>query len=67
MNKMQLALMKKDIRGVTSNKQVFSVMLIVPLALTIVLPSIFVFVLTPVSYTHLDVYKRQLRRRSYGN
>lgn len=44
MNRMQLALMKKDIRSITSNKQVFSVMLIVPLALTIILPSIFVFV-----------------------
>lgn len=44
MNAKQLALIKKDIRGVTSNKQVFMVMLIVPLALTIVLPSILVFV-----------------------
>ncbi len=44
MNTKQLALIKKDIRGITSNKQVFMVMLIVPLALTIVLPSILVFV-----------------------
>ena len=44
MNAKQLALIKKDIRGITSNKQVFMVMLIVPLALTIVLPSILVFV-----------------------
>ena len=44
MNVKQLALIKKDIRGITSNKQVFMVMLMVPLALTIVLPSIFVFV-----------------------
>lgn len=57
MNKMQLALMKKDIRGVTSNKQVFSVMLIVPLALTIVLPSIFVFVLTLVPDAASDLEK----------
>lgn len=40
----QLAVMTKDIRGVTLNKQVFAVLLIVPLALTIVLPSIFVLV-----------------------
>lgn len=46
MNKMQLAIMKKDVRGVTSNKRVFSVMLIVPLALTIMLPSIYLFILT---------------------
>lgn len=57
MNKMQLTLMKKDIRGVTSNKQVFSVMLIVPLALTIVLPSIFVFVLTLVPDAASDLEK----------
>lgn len=44
MNKKQLTLIKKDIRSITSNKQVFMVMLIVPLALTVVLPSIFVFV-----------------------
>lgn len=44
MNVIQLAVTKKDIRGVTLNKQVFAVLLIVPLALTIVLPSIFVLV-----------------------
>ena len=44
MNARQLAVIKKDIRGVTLNKQVFAVLLIVPLALTIVLPSIFVLV-----------------------
>lgn len=44
MNTKQLAIIKKDIRSITSNKQVFMVMLIVPLALTIVLPSILVFV-----------------------
>ena len=43
MNRRQLVLMKKDILGITSSKQVFSVILIVPLALTIILPSIFVF------------------------
>ena len=44
MNARQLAVIKKDICGVTLNKQVFAVLLIVPLALTIVLPSIFVLV-----------------------
>lgn len=44
MNVRQLAVTKKDIRGVTLNKQVFAVLLIVPFALTIVLPSIFVLV-----------------------
>ena len=46
MNVGQFALIKKDIRGITSNKQIFAVLLIVPLVLTIVLPSIFVFVIS---------------------
>ncbi len=49
MNTKQLALMKKDIRSITANKQVFTVMLIVPLALTIVVPTIFVLITTLVS------------------
>ncbi len=44
MNYKQLALMKKDIRSITSNKQVIIVMLSVPLALSIIMPSIFVLV-----------------------
>ena len=46
MNIGQFALMKKDMRSVTSNKQVFAVLLIVPIVLTIALPSIFVFVIS---------------------
>lgn len=42
MNTKQLAIIKKDIRAITSNKQVFMVMLLVPLALTIILPSILI-------------------------
>ena len=46
MNIGQFALMKKDMRSVTSNKQVFVVLLIVPIVLTVALPSIFVFVIS---------------------
>lgn len=46
MNIGQFALMKKDMRSVTSNKQVFAVLLIVLIVLTIALPSIFVFVIS---------------------
>lgn len=46
MNIGQFALIKKDMRSVTSNKQVFTVLLIVPIVLTIALPSIFVFVIS---------------------
>lgn len=49
MNAGQFALIKKDIQSITSNKQVLAVLLIVPLVLTIALPSIFVFVL---SFSH---------------
>lgn len=44
MNANQLALIKKDVRSITSNQQVFLVMLIVPLALTVILPTIFTLV-----------------------
>lgn len=57
MNAQQLALIKKDIRSITSNKQVLMVMLIVPLALTIVLPSIFVFVTLLVPESTSDFQK----------
>ena len=46
MNIGQFALIKKDMRSITSNKQVFTVLLIVPIVLTIALPSIFVFVIS---------------------
>ena len=45
MNIGQFAFIKKDMRSVTSNKQVFAVLPIVPIVLTIALPSIFVFVI----------------------
>jgi len=41
-NPMQIALIKKDLRNITSNKRLFSVMLIVPLALAVVLPLMFI-------------------------
>lgn len=44
MNAKQLALIKKDVRGITANKRLLMVMLVVPLVLTIVIPSVFVFV-----------------------
>ena len=47
---MQTALIRKDIHSVTANKRLFSVLLIVPLVMTVLLPSIFVLItaLTPV-------------------
>ena len=42
MNSAMFAIIKKDFRGVTANRRLFSAILIVPIILTIVLPSIFV-------------------------
>lgn len=49
-NSMEKAIINKDLRNITANKRMLSVMLIVPLVFTVVLPSIFVFViaLTPI-------------------
>lgn len=44
MKRAEKAIIKKDIRGITSNRRLFSALWIVPLALTVVLPSIFVCV-----------------------
>lgn len=57
MNIKQLAILKKDIRSITSNKQVFTVIMLVPLALTIVLPSILVFVIAMVPDAASDFQK----------
>lgn len=44
-NKMQTALIKKDLRSVTSNKNMLAVMLIVPFIFTVVLPTIFILLI----------------------
>lgn len=57
MNTRQLALIKKDIRSITANKQVLTAMLLVPIVLTIVLPSVFVIgaVVAPDSISDFQV------------
>ena len=57
MNIKQLALIKKDIRSITSNKQVLMVMLMVPLALAIVLPSMIALVTVLVPDSTSDFQK----------
>ena len=44
-NAMQMAVIKKDLRSITSNKRLFPVLIIVPLVLTIILPFMFILVL----------------------
>lgn len=41
---MMLPIIKKDLRGITANRRLFSSILIVPLVLTVILPSVFVLV-----------------------
>jgi len=41
-NSMQIAIIKKDFMSMVSNKRLFSVLLIVPLMFTVVIPSIFI-------------------------
>ncbi len=45
MNTMKFALIRKDIRGITANKQLLVAMISVPVALTVVMPSIFIMLL----------------------
>ena len=45
MNTAIFAIIKKDFRSVTANRRLFASLLIVPLVLTIVLPSVFVFLI----------------------
>ncbi len=46
---MQMALIKKDLKSITANKRMMSVLLIVPIVMTVVMPSVFVlsFLLAP--------------------
>lgn len=45
MNSQITAIIKKDIRGITANKRMFSVLLIVPIVLTVFIPTIFILAL----------------------
>lgn len=45
LNSMQKALIKKDFKAITSNKRLFPVLIVVPLVMTIVLPTIFILTL----------------------
>lgn len=69
MNTKQLALIKKDIRGITANKQLLSVILIIPIVLTVVLPSIFVIgiVLSPKGMSDYQVLLDMLPNVTEGN
>lgn len=64
----QLAVIIKDVRGITSNKQVLMVMLVVPLVLTIIVPSAFVLtaVLAPETVSELQTLLDMLPAAAAG-
>ena len=57
MNQRQIAVIKKDIRSIISNKRLFSIFLVVPIVFTVVIPSIFVFVTLLVPNSTSDFQK----------
>ncbi len=69
MNAKQLALIKKDICSITASKRVLTAMLVVPLVLTIVLPSIFVIgaVVSPETISDFQVLLDMLPGAAEGN
>lgn len=69
MNAKQLVLIQKDIRSITANKQVLTTMLVVPLVLTIVIPSVFVLctVLEPESISDFQILLDMLPNATVGN
>ena len=44
MTQQMTAIMKKDLRSITSNKRMFSTLLVVPITLSVILPTIFILV-----------------------
>lgn len=62
MNTMQSALIRKDIRGITANKQLLVAMISVPITLTVIMPSIFIMLLhfTPNDLRDFDAMLRML-------
>jgi len=43
-NKMQIAIIKKDILSITANKRMFTVLITIPLVMTVVLPIVFILI-----------------------
>ncbi len=62
MNTMQSALIKKDLRGITANKQLLVAMISVPIVLTVVVPSIFIMLIhfMPNDFSDFDAMLRML-------
>jgi ABC-type Na+ efflux pump permease subunit len=56
MNAMQIALIKKDIRAIVTNKRLLAVLLIVPLMMTVIIPALLIFIagVTPLESSDLQ-------------
>ena len=67
MNRAMLAIIHKDFRGVTSNKRLFLPLLIVPLVMTVVIPSILMAaLLASPNDPDLQVLLSKLQRSWWG-
>ena len=45
MNHQMTAIIRKDIRSITANKRMFTALLVVPIVLTIFLPTVYILIL----------------------
>jgi len=65
-NKMQIAIIKKDIFGITANKRMLTVLITVPLVMTVVLPLIFILMVLLMPVDSPDMLEMmQLLKSSY--
>lgn len=66
---MQWAIIKKDLQIITTNKQVFATILLVPLVLTIVLPTIFIMMVyfVPLDSLNLQALLEMIPRTGVAN
>ena len=64
MNPMQRAIIRRDIRSITDNKRMLTVMIIVPIVMAIFLPAVFIltFYFTPEEWGELDTVLKLLAR-----
>lgn len=69
MSTMQTALIKKDIRGITANKQMLIAMISVPLVLTVVIPSVFIMMIhfAPNDFSDFDAMLRLLPLQAHSD
>jgi ABC-type Na+ efflux pump permease subunit len=67
-NKMQIAIIKKDIFGITANKRMLTTLIVVPLVMTVFLPVLFILIIMLSPVDSPDIMQLvQLLNSSYSN